>query len=212
MWQTSSMYAWRSSLVKRMGLAHGIGPLPAASGPRYNTSAPEAKHVRGLQREAERAQRAGTSSASHDLFPRFLQERCAAMIYAPSLLHIGGTAYFVWAYPPNGGCTAQRHVEVHRRTTSTCLYLLAPGGQETVTPTQLDVRGHACDAHAIQGGPGSSVNVRARNASNSSSVWKRSTWPDVRCSTRPSQHSDASAGWARNWTTKALLLGREGDG
>jgi len=30
------------------------------------------------------------------------------MLQAPRLLHIGGTAYFVWAYPPNGGCTTQR--------------------------------------------------------------------------------------------------------
>src|SRR5215471_3972037 len=33
------------------------------------------------------------------------------------LLHIGGYAHFVWAYPPNCGRTAQRHVQVHRRTT-----------------------------------------------------------------------------------------------
>ena len=34
------------------------------------------------------------------LFSRFSQERCTAMVYAPGLLHIGGVAYFVWAYPP----------------------------------------------------------------------------------------------------------------
>jgi hypothetical protein len=41
------------------------------------------------------------------------------MVPAPGLLHIGGTAYFVWAYPPIFGCTAQRHVQVRRRTTVT---------------------------------------------------------------------------------------------
>jgi hypothetical protein len=40
------------------------------------------------------------------------------MVHAPGLLHIGEAAYFVWAYPPNFGCTAQRHREVQRRTTS----------------------------------------------------------------------------------------------
>jgi hypothetical protein len=39
------------------------------------------------------------------------------MVHAPGLLHIGGAAYVVWAYPPNFGCTAQRHIPVHRRTT-----------------------------------------------------------------------------------------------
>jgi hypothetical protein len=28
------------------------------------------------------------------------------IMHAPGLLHIGGAAYFVWASPPNGGCTA----------------------------------------------------------------------------------------------------------
>ena len=40
------------------------------------------------------------------------------MIHASGLIHIGGTAYSVWADPPNCGCTAQRHVEDHSRTTS----------------------------------------------------------------------------------------------
>ena len=44
-----------------------------------------------------------TVSEAHELFPRFSQERCIAMIQAPGLLHIGGAAYFVWAYPPNFG-------------------------------------------------------------------------------------------------------------
>ena len=40
------------------------------------------------------------------------------MVPAPGLLHIGEAAYFVWAYAPKGGCTARRHVEVQRGTTS----------------------------------------------------------------------------------------------
>jgi hypothetical protein len=28
------------------------------------------------------------------------------IMHAPGLLHIGVAAYFVWASPPNGGCTA----------------------------------------------------------------------------------------------------------
>ena len=44
---------------------------------------------------------AETVSEAHDFFPRFSQEKCAAMVHAPGLLHIGGAAYFVWAYPPN---------------------------------------------------------------------------------------------------------------
>ena len=39
-------------------------------------------------------------------------------IHALGRVHIGGIAYFVRAYPPNFGCTAPRHGEVHRRTTS----------------------------------------------------------------------------------------------
>jgi hypothetical protein len=44
---------------------------------------------------------AKTVSEAHDRFPRFTQERCAFIIFAPGLLRIGGAAYFVWAYPPN---------------------------------------------------------------------------------------------------------------
>ena len=61
---------------------------------------------------------AETVSEAHDLFPRFSQERCTVTIHALGLLHIGGAAYCVWEYPPNFGRTAQRHGEVHRRTTS----------------------------------------------------------------------------------------------
>src|SRR5262249_47124784 len=66
---------------------------PAASGPQHSTSAPEAKRVRGCQHHAEWLQMATTAGESHDLFPRFPQERSAAIIHAPGLLHIGGTAY-----------------------------------------------------------------------------------------------------------------------
>ena len=68
---------------------------PVASGSRHSTSAPEAKSVRGLRRDAERSQIAETVSETHDLFPRFSHEKSNAMIYDPGLLHIGGAAYFV---------------------------------------------------------------------------------------------------------------------
>jgi hypothetical protein len=46
---------------------------------------------------------AETVSEAQDLFPRFSQERSATIVQAPGLLHIGGAACFVWAYPPNFG-------------------------------------------------------------------------------------------------------------
>jgi hypothetical protein len=100
------------------GLDHGGGHPPAASGPCYRNSALEARRVRGLRRDAERAQIAETVSKVHALFLRFSQERGAVIIQAPGLLYISRAAYFLWAVPPNGGCTAQRHGAVHRRTTS----------------------------------------------------------------------------------------------
>ena len=60
---------------------------------------------------------AETVCKAHDRFPRFSQRICAAIVYAPGLLRIGGSAYLVWAGPPNVRCTAQRHVHVPRRTT-----------------------------------------------------------------------------------------------
>src|SRR5262249_53586779 len=93
-------------------------PSPAAAGPRHSTSAPVAQRVRGFRHDAERVHMAETGSEAHELFPRFSQERSAAIVPALGLLYIGGAAYFVWAYPPNGGCTARRHVAVHRHTTS----------------------------------------------------------------------------------------------
>jgi hypothetical protein len=74
--------------------------------------------VRGLRRDAERSPMAATVSKAHELCPRFSQKRCAGMVHAPGLLHIGEAAYFGWADPPNFGCTAQRHGEEQRRTTS----------------------------------------------------------------------------------------------
>ena len=46
---------------------------------------------------------AETVNKVHNLFPWFSQEMSIAMVHAPGLLHIGGAAYFVWAYPPNFG-------------------------------------------------------------------------------------------------------------
>jgi hypothetical protein len=51
--------------------------------------------------DAERSHMAETDSEAHDLFPRFSQEKSAAMVHAPGLLHIGGSAYFVWADTTN---------------------------------------------------------------------------------------------------------------
>jgi len=84
-----------------LGLEHSVGHLSAASGQCHSTSAPEAKRMRGFRRDAERSHMAETDSEAHDLFPRFSQEKSAAMVHAPGLLHIGGSAYFVWADPPN---------------------------------------------------------------------------------------------------------------
>ena len=39
------------------------------------------------------------------------------MVHPLGLLHIGGAAHCLWAYPPNFGRTAHRHVQVHRRAT-----------------------------------------------------------------------------------------------
>src|SRR4029434_773279 len=44
-------------------------------------------------------------------------KRGAAMVPPLGLLHIGRAAHCLWAYPPNVGRTAHRHVHVHRRTT-----------------------------------------------------------------------------------------------
>jgi hypothetical protein len=44
--------------------------------------------------------------------------RSEVRIHALDRFHIGGSAYFVWALPPNAGGTAQRHIQVHSHTTS----------------------------------------------------------------------------------------------
>jgi hypothetical protein len=59
-----------------------------------------------------------------------------------------------------------------------------------------DIRSDAREAHARPGGPCPAVKIWARNANNSSAVWKRRTWPEVRCSTRPAQASGVSVGWS----------------
>ncbi len=46
---------------------------------------------------------AETVNEAHVLFPRCAPERGLVRVLAPDRLHIGGAAYFVWAYPPNGG-------------------------------------------------------------------------------------------------------------
>ena len=61
---------------------------------------------------------AETVRKAHERFPQFSQESCVASVHDPSLFHIGGAAYFVWASPPNRGCTAHRHGAVQRCTTS----------------------------------------------------------------------------------------------
>ena len=90
--------------------------LPAASGLRYSLAASAAKRRRELRRDAKRAPMAETGSAAQARCPRVSQARSAAMVQAPGRLHIGGSAYFVWADPPNGACTARRPVAGHRRT------------------------------------------------------------------------------------------------
>jgi hypothetical protein len=54
------------------------------------------------------------------------------------------------------------------------------------------------------------ASIRVRRSSNSSGEWNRPTWPETRCSMRPSHDSAASAHGARNCTIKARLLGRDG--
>jgi hypothetical protein len=64
-------------------------------------------------------------------------------------------------------------------------------------------------AYGEPDGVGTSANTRRMNASNSSSEWKRVTWPVTTCSTRPSE-GDAPLDWTRNCTTKARLVGSDG--
>jgi len=62
---------------------------------------------------------AETVRETHERLSRFSQGRCPASVHAPGFHRIGGAAYFVWAYPPNGGRTAHTHGAEKRRTTST---------------------------------------------------------------------------------------------
>ena len=48
----------------------------------------------------------------------FSREPCTVIVQAPDYLHIGEAAYFVWAYSPNGECSARRHSAGQRHTTS----------------------------------------------------------------------------------------------
>jgi len=91
--------------------------IPSASVRSTRTSALEARRGRGLRWYGEGAQVTATVSKAHDLLPRCSQEICATMVQPLDLRHIGGAAHFVWAYPPNFGRTAHRHVQVQRRTT-----------------------------------------------------------------------------------------------
>jgi hypothetical protein len=74
----------------------------------------------------------------------------------------------------------------------------APYGQALAASATGDILSRTRDTHHAQGCSCTSVSTRRMNASNSSDEWKRATWPETRCSTRPSQDSGASVGWARN--------------
>src|SRR5215510_13313370 len=93
------------------GLAHGVGHTSAASAPRHSTATPQARSMRGLRRDAEGAPVAETVSEAQPLPLGFRIARSEIRIHALGRVHIGGTAYFLWALTPNVGATAQRHVQ-----------------------------------------------------------------------------------------------------
>src|SRR5215471_21808356 len=95
------------------GLDHGVGHPWLPLGPRRSTSAPQARGVQRLYRDAEGSQGAETVSEAYALPPRFSHGR----IHALGRCHIGGVAYCVLVLPPNCRWTAQRRIQVHRRTT-----------------------------------------------------------------------------------------------
>src|SRR5215831_8824903 len=95
-----AQYPFPAFAGRHDGLDHGVGHPPAASGPRHSTAAPEARHGRGRRCDAERTHMAETVRKAHERFPQFSWEGCAAIVHTPGLFHIGGAAYFVWAYPP----------------------------------------------------------------------------------------------------------------
>jgi hypothetical protein len=82
---------------------------PATSAPCHSTAAREASSLRGLRREAEGSHVAETVSEAHALPPRLSHRRREGRIPALGCGHIGGTAYCVWALPPNVGGTVHRH-------------------------------------------------------------------------------------------------------
>ena len=85
----------------------------------------------------------------------------AAIVHTPGLFHIGRAAYFVWAYPPNRGCTAHKHGAVQRRTTSA----LIPSRQRVVQGAGAWSRAAARPAAAgeAQGLQASGVHGRRRH-------------------------------------------------
>ena len=83
------------------GLDHGVGHPWLPLGPRRSTSAPQARGVQRLYRDAEGSQGAETVSEPYALPPRFSHGRSDGRIHALGRCHIGGVAYCVWVLPPN---------------------------------------------------------------------------------------------------------------
>src|SRR5262249_8288230 len=68
----------------------------AASAARHNTSALEARSMRGRRRNAEGAHVAETVSKAHDLPLGFRVVSSDVRIHSVGRFHMGGGAYFVW--------------------------------------------------------------------------------------------------------------------
>jgi hypothetical protein len=152
------------------GLDQGVGPL-AASGSCHSPAAPAAKRRRGRRREAERVPMAETGSAAHARCPRFSQARSAVMVQAPGRLYIGGSAYFVWADPPNGGCTARRLVAGHRRT---------PAARSTSKPLWVKCEGDLAQGVGPPNSPGARQAPqphRQEACTDSTVTWSTPQWP-----------------------------------
>jgi len=79
---------------------------------------------------------AETVSEAHDLCPRFSQESSATMVHAPGILRIGGAAYFVWAYLPNGGVVYMSGADNCDRPLQGCLY----GIKQVIVSTRIVVQ------------------------------------------------------------------------
>ena len=98
--RTSTRSSGRSSFFySKFGPRSWRRPPLAASGPRHSTSAPQARGVHGLHRDAEKSQGAETGSEAPALTSRFSHERSRTRIHAPGRPHIGRAAYVVWALP-----------------------------------------------------------------------------------------------------------------